>query len=209
MGHTPDGKRIFERGSGRTKNEAQRKLREIIRDYAGVFENYAGSGMYLDAAAWVALGDVQRAASLLRARLAHQSHGFMGILMASLLAVLDGQRAQVLAIRETLPQLREPEGVFYFARHFAMLEAPGETMQVLRLARRSGFWCSYCLENDPVFAPMRECPEYVAEIEQAKRLEHQARSDVRDALGPALAETISHSPPANETRSAVGGKAGA
>jgi integrase len=33
VGYTPSGKRIFKRGRGRTKTEAQRKLREIIRDY--------------------------------------------------------------------------------------------------------------------------------------------------------------------------------
>jgi integrase len=33
VGYSPDGKRIVKRGSGRTKTEAQRKLREIIRDY--------------------------------------------------------------------------------------------------------------------------------------------------------------------------------
>jgi hypothetical protein len=33
VGYTPGGKRIFKRGRGRTKTEAQRKLREIIRDY--------------------------------------------------------------------------------------------------------------------------------------------------------------------------------
>jgi integrase len=33
VGYTPDGKRIVKRGRGRTKTEAQRKLREIIRDY--------------------------------------------------------------------------------------------------------------------------------------------------------------------------------
>ncbi len=33
VGYTPTGKRIVKRGSGRTKTEAQRKLRQIIRDY--------------------------------------------------------------------------------------------------------------------------------------------------------------------------------
>lgn len=33
VGYTPDGKRIVKRGSGKTKTEAQRKLREIVRDY--------------------------------------------------------------------------------------------------------------------------------------------------------------------------------
>ncbi|MBO0804549.1 MAG: site-specific integrase [Nocardiopsaceae bacterium] len=33
VGHSPAGKRIVKRGSGKTKTEAQHKLREIIRDY--------------------------------------------------------------------------------------------------------------------------------------------------------------------------------
>jgi integrase len=33
VGYTPSGKRIFKRGRGRTKTEAKRKLREILRDY--------------------------------------------------------------------------------------------------------------------------------------------------------------------------------
>ena len=33
VGYTPSGKRIVKRGRGRTKTEAQRKLREMIRDY--------------------------------------------------------------------------------------------------------------------------------------------------------------------------------
>jgi integrase len=33
VGYTPSGKRIVKRGRGRTKTEAQRKLREIIRDH--------------------------------------------------------------------------------------------------------------------------------------------------------------------------------
>ena len=33
VGYTPSGKRIVKCGRGRTKTEAQRKLREIIRDY--------------------------------------------------------------------------------------------------------------------------------------------------------------------------------
>ena len=33
VGYTPAGKRIVKRASGKTKTEAQRKLREIIREY--------------------------------------------------------------------------------------------------------------------------------------------------------------------------------
>ena len=33
VGYAPDGKRIVKRARGRTKSEAQRKLKEIIREY--------------------------------------------------------------------------------------------------------------------------------------------------------------------------------
>jgi integrase len=33
VGYTPDGKRIVRKGSGKTKTEAQRKLKDILRDY--------------------------------------------------------------------------------------------------------------------------------------------------------------------------------
>ena len=33
VGYTPSGKRIVKRARGRTKTDAQRKLKEIIRDY--------------------------------------------------------------------------------------------------------------------------------------------------------------------------------
>ena len=33
VGYTASGQRIFKRARGRTKTEAQRKLKEIIRDY--------------------------------------------------------------------------------------------------------------------------------------------------------------------------------
>ena len=33
VGYQPSGKQIVRRGSGRTKTAAQRKLKEIIRDY--------------------------------------------------------------------------------------------------------------------------------------------------------------------------------
>jgi integrase len=45
VGYTPSGKRIVKRGRGRTKTEAQRKLREIIRDFEDgqVIDGYAST----------------------------------------------------------------------------------------------------------------------------------------------------------------------
>jgi hypothetical protein len=160
-------------------------------EYPLMFETYYPGGThYLDAAAWAGLGDASRAASLLRTRLAQRPPGFMSNLMASLLAVLDGQREQALQIMGNLDGLREPEGLFYFARHLAMLNIPAKTVEMISRACRAGFWCSYCLERDPVFAKLRERPEFVSEVQCGKRLELQAAQDVREALGRDLAAVL-------------------
>jgi len=158
-------------------------------DYARVFETYY-TAYYLDAAAWASVGEKDRAASLLRTRLAQRPPGFMSNLMTSLLAVLDGQWERARQLMENVERVREPEGIFLFARHFAMLEDEEITVHMIRAARLAGFWCSYSLERDPVFATVREQAGFVAEIENAKRLELQAEQDVRQALGPALAANL-------------------
>lgn len=57
MGYTPGGKRIVKRGSGRTKTEAQHKLREIIRDYEdGQVTTSSGYTVAQDVRDWLQFG---------------------------------------------------------------------------------------------------------------------------------------------------------
>jgi integrase len=57
VGHTPGGKRIVKRGSGRTKTEAQHKLREIIRDYEdGQITNSSGYTVAQAVRDWLQFG---------------------------------------------------------------------------------------------------------------------------------------------------------
>ena len=159
-------------------------------DYAAVFENFQAPGMYLDAAAWVALGETERALSLLRTRLAQRSPGFMGLLMISLLAILEGDTAKAFEPMAHLNGVNDPEGMFYLARHCAMLNNREKTVEMIRATRLAGFWCSHCLLTDAVFAAVRDAPEFLVEMSHAQRLEEQAATDMREGLGPALAAKI-------------------
>ena len=66
VGHTPSGKRIFKRARGRTKTEAQRKLKEIIRDYEDGLTTTAHGYTVANAVRdWLAFGLSGRASATL------------------------------------------------------------------------------------------------------------------------------------------------
>jgi DNA-binding winged helix-turn-helix (wHTH) protein len=145
-------------------------------EFSRVFETYnSGAGYYLDAAAWAALGAVDRAVDLLRTRLSRSQPGpSMLSLMASLLAVLENRGEDAIALMERKDIIREPEGLFYLARHYGMLNAAGPAIPMVRRARLGGFWSSATLELDPAFAGIRNGPEFDNELREARRLEQHA-----------------------------------
>ena len=153
-------------------------------EFARVFETYTGSLYYLDAAAWAALGAVDRAASLLRTRLSQPPLGtVMASLMNSLLAILEGQRERAVAMMNDSEIIREPEALFYLARHCGMLNLPEATIRMVRRARIEGFWSSCTLAQDPVFAGVRHHPDFHLEIEAAKRLESESSHALHQSPG--------------------------
>lgn len=84
--------------------------------YTDVFETYIGKGFYLDAASWAAVGQVDRAATLLRTRVTQPQLGAMMYdMMASLLAVLEDRCSDALALIEKADFTPDPEGLFYLA----------------------------------------------------------------------------------------------
>ena len=157
-------------------------------EYSRVFETYnSGAGYYLDAAAWAGLGAVDRAADLLRTRLSQSQPGpSMSSLMASLLAVLEGRAEDAIALMESENIIREPEGLFYLARHCGMLNAAGPAIHLVRRARLGGFWSFCSLQRDSAFTGIRNRPEYDDELREARRLEQHARQVFREALGHAF-----------------------
>ena len=145
-------------------------------EFQRVFETYTGALYYLDAAAWAALGAHDRAAQLLRERLTEPAPGkTMMTLMSSLLAVLDGDADRAVDRMQDTEGIRDPEVLFYLGRHYAMLDDLERAVLLVGRARRSGFWCSYSLRNDPVFSNLRIRPEFQCEIQEAERAESYCR----------------------------------
>jgi DNA-binding winged helix-turn-helix (wHTH) protein len=152
-------------------------------EYSRVFETYTGALFYLDAAAWAALGAVDRARDMLRQRLVEPPGLVMATLMGSLLAVLDRKSGEAIELVEAAKIEREPEALFYLARHCAMAEAADLALQLVERARTGGFWSSRALSCDPAFAGVRSLPRFADELREARQLEAQAEESFHSALG--------------------------
>jgi hypothetical protein len=158
----------------------------LLGDYEAASES-GGTRYYLDAAAFAAFGDRQRAIELLTPRLAAQTFSpLMAGLMGSLLAILEGRGADASAIMRGADVHREPETIFYFARHHSMLGNRAEALAMLRRARSEGFTSSWALRHDRAFETHREQPEFQRELAEAERLEREARCAL-EATGLQLA----------------------
>jgi DNA-binding winged helix-turn-helix (wHTH) protein len=151
-------------------------------EYEATLDTYGGTRYYLDAAAWAARGDRRRAQSMLAERLpAMPLVVLMRGLMASLLDVLEGRRDQAITVMQKMDCAREPEVMFYIARHFAMIDAPAEAVRMVRQARESGFWSSVALTRDAVFEPLRRRADFKREVSGASRAEDESRLSLRRA----------------------------
>jgi DNA-binding winged helix-turn-helix (wHTH) protein len=154
-------------------------------EFARAIEIYGGrAGYYLDAAAWAALGEKDRAIVLLRERLERMSLSkLMTALMESLLAVLEVRAADAVALMETADTAHEPEIVMYFARHYAHMGMADRAMDAAERAQQSGFVCApLTLRTDPWFAGLRRHSKFKSLLKSAGGLVEKARSKFEGQL---------------------------
>ncbi len=113
--------------------------------------------------------------------------------MKSLLDVLEHRPNDALATMTKMEIQREPEGVFYLARHFAMLSVASDAVHLLKQARSEGLTSSYTLEHDEAFAPVRRHAEFQHELAQARAIERTTRRELDRASGGRLMAVIAGS----------------
>jgi DNA-binding winged helix-turn-helix (wHTH) protein len=156
----------------------------LLGQYARVVEAHQGKRYYLDAAAWAAMGERDRAKTLLDERLTQpELSPLMSALMLSLLKILEGKGEDATRIMEHTQVLHEPEVWFYFARHFGMLGLATLCVQMLQRARLGGFTVPYSLQHDAAFGGIRDRPEFDREWNVTKDLEMHARETLQKAFG--------------------------
>ena len=147
--------------------------------YKAAIEIYGGrAAYYLDAAAWAALGDEQRAIDLLRERLDRMSLStLMTSLLASLLAVLERKPARALKLMQAADTTREPEILVYFARHYSKIGKPNLAIQALQQAAKNGFLCApQTLTTDAWLHPLHQHPAFASVLKDSQNRIHQAQA---------------------------------
>jgi len=145
----------------------------LAGDYARAIETYGGrAGYYLDAAAWAALGEKERAVVLLRERLGRMSLSkLMTALMESLLAILEERNVEAVMLMEGADTVREPEILIYFARHYAYMGLADGAMEAVKQAREAGFVCApKTLRMDPWFGALRQHAEFKVLLNQTEAI---------------------------------------
>jgi tetratricopeptide (TPR) repeat protein len=151
----------------------------LAGDYASAIASYGGrAGYYLDAAAWAALGDQQRARTLLRERLNKTPlSDLMSGLMKSLLALLEGDTDGAVRHMEATEVARDPEILVYFARHYSKMGLAGAAIGSLRRAAETGFVCApETLNSDVWLETIRRHPDFRLLVEDATRRVEAARN---------------------------------
>ncbi len=153
----------------------------LTGDFAAAIEAYGGrAAYYLDAAAWAALGHPKRAIALLQERLATmQLSRLMTALLASLMALLEGRTEEAVRLMKRTHPEREPEVLFYFARHYARMKLAAPAVQMLHRIADLGFVCApETLREDPWLRTVRSHPEFNSLLASSEQRCAQARSSL-------------------------------
>jgi serine/threonine protein kinase/tetratricopeptide (TPR) repeat protein len=118
-------------------------------------------GFYLDAIALASSGREGEALSRLRER-ERLGAGGPRTMMRSLRALLEGDRAgAALAVGEhEASGMRDPESLFYVARHMARIDELGRAIEILFRVIDQNFVCDFSLAHDPWLSSLRSHPQY-------------------------------------------------
>ncbi len=153
----------------------------LLGDFAGTIEFYGKKGgYYLDCAALAAMGENEKALTMLseRERIGGAT-GAVRAVMRSLRAYLEGNREEcldaIVSAEDTLPA--DPEILFYAARQLARINETSRAISFLSRTLDRGFLCTSAAGRDAWLASLQSDPNYapfIQKAEQCRRETHAA-----------------------------------
>jgi TolB-like protein len=148
----------------------------LLGDYQRALETSTSDYGYGRALALTGLGRFEEAVALLKEREAEKPSRLGLLYLTSLRALLEGKREEShksnAEIRKST--FRDPEGIFYFARHLSYLRQEDEALETLSRSIDSGFFCYPAMVRDPWLDPLRSRPEFTAILRKCQQLHREA-----------------------------------
>ena len=134
------------------------------------------------------LGQTEQAIELLKKLDPPQSWRLGKLYVASLRALLEGNRTETLAASDELlaATLRDPEGWYYLARQLSYLSEAERAFIALSRSVDWGFFCYPAMAGDPWLDPLRGHPEFKRILANARRLHEEALAAFEAEGGPSL-----------------------
>jgi hypothetical protein len=108
--------------------------------------------------------------------------------MRSLRALLEGDRVgAALAVGEHKASgMRDPESLFYVARHMARIDELGRAIEILFRVIDQNFVCDFSLAHDPWLSSLRSHPQYGDLLHRAAERRREAHTAFVKAGGELL-----------------------
>jgi tetratricopeptide (TPR) repeat protein len=159
----------------------------LRREYDRVADARFEDTPYISAIALAEVGRRQAALDALNAH-APKASPRMKDFMAAARAFIEAKPAESLdaARRIVSSDFRDPEGLFYLARHLARLDDVAGALRLLERVAAGGFACYPALADDPWLAPLRTDAAFKKVLADTRARHEQARSAFEAADGPRL-----------------------
>jgi tetratricopeptide (TPR) repeat protein len=159
----------------------------LLGDYQQVASRKVHEYPYIVALSFGATGRQQEAIATLREMEKTTWTRFRDFMVAAR-TLLEGDAAQSLAAvnRIVASDFRDPEGLFYLARHLSHLGQTAPALGLLERVVAGGFWCYPAMALDGWLNPLRKKPAFTALLRTVEAQHRLARADFARLNGPAL-----------------------
>ena len=139
---------------------------------------------YIVAVSLGALGRQQEAILALR-ELEKTTTTRMRDFMVAARTLLEGDAAQSVAAvnRIVASDFRDPEGLFYLARHLSHLEQVTPALELFERVVEGGFFCFPAITHDPWLEPLRKKPSFTKRLRQAETQHRRAAAAFAELQG--------------------------